>query len=67
MPPVAPSGKRSRRLTSQASLRPTFATSMTKSPHSPMFMVAGPVLVTTSSGAAIVMGGVMPFSPGSGS
>src|SRR5262245_56275689 len=36
----------------QASLGPVLLTSMTKLPHCPRFIVAGPVFVTTSAGAA---------------
>ncbi len=67
IPPLAPSGSRSRIVAFQASLLPLFRMSRVKFPRSPRFMVAGPVLVSTSSGPAMVMGGVMPDSPGSGS
>ena len=50
----------------QPSLSPMFWTSMAKSPHCPRFIVAGPDLVVTSTGAAIVIGGLTPHSPGSG-
>src|SRR5262245_44558369 len=66
MPPVAPSGSRSRRVTFHASLSPVFCALMTKSPHCPRFIVAGPVLSTVTFGAAIVIGGVTPHSPGRG-
>ena len=42
-------------------------TSTANWPHAPRFIVAGPVLSTTSTGPAIVRGGEVPFSPGSGS
>ena len=66
MPPVGPSGSRSRRETSQAGLSPVFWTSRAKVPHCPRFIVAGPDFVTTSTGAAMVIGAVIPFSPGKG-
>src|SRR5262245_24745405 len=51
IPPVAPTGNRSRRLTSQASLSPVFRTSMLKLPHCPRLIGAvGPDFVTTSAG-----------------
>ena len=67
MPPVGPLGSRSTSVTFQASESPEFTTSIVNCPVSPRFMVAGPDLSTISSGAAIVSGGLMPHSPGSGS
>ena len=67
IPPVAPSGRRSRIVTFQASPSPTLWTSSVKVPHSVTFSVAGPVLVMVSTGATMVIGSLMPHSPGSGS
>ena len=51
MPPVAPSGRMSRIVAFQAPPVPVFWTSMSKSPHAPRLIVAGPDFVTTSTGA----------------
>jgi hypothetical protein len=46
---------------------PVFWTSRAKSADCPRFIVAGPVLSTMRTGAEMVSGGEMPFSPGNGS
>ena len=67
MPPDAPSGSLSRMVTFHASPSPALATSSVNVPHSAMFSVAGPVFVKVRTGATMVMGSLMPHSPGSGS
>jgi hypothetical protein len=64
MPPVAPSGSRSLSVTFQAGASPAFWTSRVKVPGVPNVIVAGPVLVSVSSGSTIVIGPVVPGSPG---
>ena len=67
IPPVGPFGSSSTSVTFHASESPEFSTSIVNCPVSPRFIVAGPVLSTIRLGAAIVSGGLMPHSPGSGS
>src|SRR5262249_28457158 len=59
-------GGRSRSVAFHASLVPLFRTSRPNCPGCPKAIVAGPVFVNTRLGAAMVMGGVTPFSPGKG-
>src|SRR5712691_2709302 len=67
MPPVGPLGSWSSSVAFQASLVPVFWILKPNCPHCPVLIVAGPDLVNTRLGAAMVSGGVIPASPGSGS
>src|SRR5258707_5967936 len=66
MPPVAPVGSLSTIVAFQASILPVFCTLRANCPSCPMFIVAGPLLVITRLGAAMVSGGETPCCPGSG-
>src|SRR5215467_14894905 len=67
MPPVGLLlGSRSRTVTFHASLVPLFRISRPNCAGWPTAIVAGPVFVNTRLGAAMVIGGVTPFSPGRG-